>query len=115
MTEKREKLESAVPIGNVIDSILRSHVPRAATDITRIGRMWDRIVGEIIAENTRPAGLRKKTLLVHVNSSPWLHHLRFIKEEIVLKVNTAVREEMIEDILFKIGPVADRSGDVEFT
>ncbi len=113
MNEKRGKLESAVPIGSVIDSILRSHVPRAATDISRIAGMWDRIVGEIIAENTRPAGIRKKTLLVHVNSSPWLHHLGFIKEEIVLKVNAAVGQALIEDILFKIGPVPERGGEVE--
>lgn len=105
MTEKRGKLETAVAIGSVIDTILRDHVPRSAADISRIAGMWDRIVGEIIAENTRPAGLRKKTLLVHVNSSPWMHHLHFIREEIVLKVNAAVGEALIEDILFKIGPV----------
>ena len=105
MKEKREKIDGAVPIGSVIDKILHSHVPRTASETTRIGQMWDKIVGEIIAENTRPAALKEKTLLVHVNSSPWLHHLHFLKEEIVRKVNEALDEDLIEDILFKIGPV----------
>lgn len=104
MKEKREKIHSAVPIGSVIDKILHSQVPRTAAEITRIGQMWDKIVGEIIAENTRPAALKEKTLLVYVNSSPWLHHLHFLKEEIVRKVNDALNEDLIEDILFKIGP-----------
>jgi predicted nucleic acid-binding Zn ribbon protein len=105
MKEKREKIHSAVPIGSVIDKILHSHVPRTAAEITRIDQMWDKIVGDIIAENTRPAAFKEKTLLVHVNSSPWLHHLYFLKEEIVQKVNDALNEDVIEDILFKIGPV----------
>ena len=104
MKEKREKIHSAVPIGSVIDEILHSHVPLTAAEITRIGQMWDNIVGEIIAENSRPAALKEKILLVHVNSSPWLHHLHFLKEEIVRKVNDALSEDLIEDILFKIGP-----------
>jgi predicted nucleic acid-binding Zn ribbon protein len=105
MKEKREKIHSAVPIGSVIDKILHSQIPRTGAEITRIGQMWDKIVGEIIAENTRPAALKEKTLLVHVNSSPWLHHLHFLKEDIVRKVNDALSNELIEDILFKIGPV----------
>jgi predicted nucleic acid-binding Zn ribbon protein len=105
MKEKREKIDAAVPIGSVIDKILHSHVPRTAAEITRIDRMWDKIVGEIIAENTRPAALKEKTLLVYVNSSPWLHHLHFLKEEIVRKVNDTLGEDLIEDILFKIGSV----------
>jgi predicted nucleic acid-binding Zn ribbon protein len=103
--KKREQTESAVAIGQVIDNILRSHLPRQAADINRIDRMWQRMVGEIIAENTRPAGLKGKTLLVNVNSSPWLHQLHFIKEEIVGKINAALEDEVVGDILFKIGPV----------
>ncbi len=105
LIEKREKTETAVPIGRVIDKILHSHVPRTAAEIGRIGLLWDKIVGAIIAENTRPAALKEKTLLVHVNSSPWLHHLHFLKEEIILKVNDALGENVITDIIFKIGPV----------
>lgn len=105
MKEKREKIDTAVPIGSVIGKILHSHVPRTAAEIARIGQMWDKIVGEIIAENTRPAALKQKILLVHVNSSPWLHQLHFLKDEIVRKVNDALDEDLIDDILFKIGPV----------
>jgi predicted nucleic acid-binding Zn ribbon protein len=104
MTEKREKIHTAVPIGSVIDKILHTQVPRTAAEINRVAQMWEKIVGEIIAENTRPAALKEKTLLVHVNSSPWLHHLHFLKEEIVRKVNDTLNKDLIEDILFKIGP-----------
>ena len=106
MVEKRKKIGTAVPIGSVIDKILGGQKPKTAAGVAQVFQLWERAVGEIIAANAKPAAFKDKILLVHVNSSPWLHQLQFLKEEIIKKVNAALKDESIEDIKFKIGPLA---------
>lgn len=106
MADKRKNIKTAVPIGNVIEKILSGQKPRAAAGVARVFQLWERAVGEIIAANAKPAAFRDKILLVHVNSSPWLHQLQFLKEDIINKVNVTLGDESIEDIKFKIGPIS---------
>lgn len=105
MSEKREKTATPVPIGSVIEKILSERKPKTAAGVARVFQLWERAVGEVIAANARPAAFKDKLLLVHVNSSPWLHQLQFLKEDIIKKVNTALQDETIEDIKFKVGPL----------
>ncbi len=106
MSEKREKIAAPVPIGSVIEKILSERKPKAAAGVARVFQLWERAVGEVIAANARPAAFKDKLLLVHVNSSPWLHQLQFLKEDIIKKVNAALQDESIEDIKFKVGPLS---------
>jgi predicted nucleic acid-binding Zn ribbon protein len=103
--DKREKIKDAVPIGQIITKLLQTG--RRAEDgaTARVWQVWDDAVGGFIAENARPAAIKGKVLLVYVNSSPWLHQLRFLKSEMVDKLNRALGERLVEDIKFKIGPV----------
>jgi predicted nucleic acid-binding Zn ribbon protein len=105
MSDKRKNIKTAIPIGNVIEKILTGRKPKAAAKVARVFQLWERAVGEIIAANAKPAAFKDNILLVHVNSSPWLHHLQFLKKDIIQKVNAALKDESIEDIKFKIGPI----------
>ena len=105
MSDKRKNIKTAIPIGNVIEKILSGRKPKAAAKVARVFQLWERAVGEIIAANAKPAAFKDNILLVHVNSSPWLHHLQFLKKDIIQKVNAALEDESIEDIKFKIGPI----------
>ena len=106
MGDKREKTATPVPIGQVIEKLLEGRKPKSAAKVARVFQLWERAVGEIIAANAKPAAFRDKLLLVHVNSSPWLHQLQFLKDDIIKKVNAALHDESIEDIKFKIGPLS---------
>ena len=106
MSDKREKSGTAVPIGSIIEKILDSRKPKTAAGVARVFQLWERAVGEIIAANAKPAAFKDKILLVHVNSSPWLHQLQFLKKDIIEKVNATLKDESIDDIKFKIGPLA---------
>ena len=105
MGEKRKTIGTAVPIGSIIERILDGRKPKSAAGIARVFQLWERAVGEVIAANAKPAAFKDKILLVHVNSSPWLHQLQFLKEDIIKKVNATLKDESIEDIKFKIGPI----------
>ncbi len=105
MSADRKNNRQAVPIGSIINKILESRLQEKDAGLFQVWQLWERAVGEIIAENARPAAFKGKILLVHVNSSPWLHQLQFLKKDIINKVNTALGEDLIEEIKFKIGPV----------
>jgi predicted nucleic acid-binding Zn ribbon protein len=69
----------------------------------RIWRVWDRVVGADIARNARPEAFKGSILLVHVTSSTWLHHLQYLKKDIVVQLNNDLGQAIVGDIKFKIG------------
>jgi predicted nucleic acid-binding Zn ribbon protein len=69
--------------------------------------VWDTIVGDVIARNTKPAAFKDRILLIHVSSSTWIHQLQFLKKDITAKINTALGKTLIEDLKFKIGPLSN--------
>jgi predicted nucleic acid-binding Zn ribbon protein len=77
--------------------------PEAEQGMLRIWRVWDRVVGEDIARNARPAAFKGSILLVHVTSSTWLHHLQYLKKDIVAQLNNDLDQAIVGDIKFKIG------------
>jgi predicted nucleic acid-binding Zn ribbon protein len=62
-------------------------------------------VGEQRAAHTQPAVFKDRLLVVYTDSSAWIHELHFQKNEIVAKLNTALKKELIHDIRFQIGPI----------
>ena len=97
-----------MPIGRIIDSVLKEIRRPADQEALRIWDLWDDAVGDVIAANARPAAFKGKVLLVNVSSSPWLHQLGFLKNELIAKVNQAAGQVLIEEIKFKIGPLTHR-------
>ncbi|MFC1858713.1 DUF721 domain-containing protein [Thermodesulfobacteriota bacterium] len=90
-------------IGNILDNVLGTLRKDFDRDLLQIWDRWDQIVGEAIAESTRPAAFKGKLLLVHVTSSTWVHQLRFLKKDIIARINETFGKELVEEIKFKIG------------
>ena len=105
MAHKRFNSKSFTDIGSVIDKVLHQYRPKTDQELCRVWELWDTAVGPETAANTRPAGFKGRCLLVHVSNSNWLHHLRFMKMDLVAKINDALGAERVETIQFKIGPL----------
>jgi predicted nucleic acid-binding Zn ribbon protein len=105
MTQKRGTNDTFTPIGTVLDTILERCRADSAGGIAYLGRIWDAAVGAPICDNARPFAVKGSLLLVHVSSSVWLHQLRFLKAEILEKLNRGLAHGKITDIKFKIGAV----------
>ena len=102
---KSKKNREFVHIGDIINSVLKTCRHDSDEELSRVWSLWESAVGDIIAKNTKPEAFKGKLLLVHVNSPPWMHHLQFLKKDIINKVNQALGKELVQDIKFKIGPV----------
>jgi len=105
MSRSKNEKRNFVPIGQVIRDILNRS--RVETDASMIGvwDIWEKAVGPAIAGNTRPAAFKGDLLIVHATSSSWLQQLRFLKGDIISKVNRHLGQTKVKDIKFKIGPL----------
>jgi len=105
MAKKRFNTKHFTDIGSVLDKVLHQYRPKADQELCKVWDIWDVAVGPDIAVNARPAAFKGDILLVHVSNSSWLHHLRFLENELVAKVNEALGAARIRTIQLKIGPI----------
>ena len=103
MKSVRKTGKEFVALGSVLPNVLKSVRRGSDEQLVQIWERWDRIVGEAVAKNARPAAFKGKLLLVEVSSSTWIHELQFLKAEIIKKINAAFGTKMVEEIKFKIG------------
>ena len=99
------KLEKIVPLGSHDLFIGRIICVDIDEELMGIWSLWDKAVGNVIAENTRPYAVKGKLLMVNVISSTWMHHLQFLKKDMTNAINGSIGKTVIEDIIFKIGPI----------
>ncbi|MEA2014561.1 MAG: DUF721 domain-containing protein [Thermodesulfobacteriota bacterium] len=71
----------------------------------RILDIWNKAVGPQISAKTNPFKLKNNTLFVHVSAPAWMQQLRFMKQEIMDKVNLEWEKGEIENIYFSIGDI----------
>ena len=71
----------------------------------RILEVWNRAVGPQISTHTNPFKFKNGTLFIHVSDPAWMQQLRFMKQEIMDKVNLEWEKEEIKNIYFSIGDI----------
>ena len=91
-------------IGTILTDVLKSYRKDADEELVKVWHVWDDVVGEVIAQNAKPAAFKGKILIVHVSSSTWTHQLQFLKNDMIVKLNNALGKALIDDLKFKIGP-----------
>lgn len=104
MTAKRRKAKF-VHIGSIIDTVLKTYRRDSDIRLAKVRQVWDSVVGDVIAQNAKPAAFKGRLLLVHVASSTWVHQLQFLKADIIEKLNQELDRPQVDDIKFKIGPL----------
>jgi predicted nucleic acid-binding Zn ribbon protein len=104
MSRDRKPNKQFTPIGVVLRNALAGYRRGPDGELARIFDLWEDAVGGTIADNAQPAAFKGRVLVVHVNSSAWLHQLRFLKADIIEKVNAALGKPLVDEIRFRIGP-----------
>ena len=105
MTRSDKEKRSFVHIGSVLRDMLKNSRLETDTSLIKVWDIWQEAVGDVIAANTRPAAFKGNLLIVNTTSSSWIQQLRFLKPEILQKVNHVLGNVSVKDIKFKVGPV----------
>ena len=67
----------------------------------QISDVWEEIMGKTIAKYTEKIKVINKTLFITTNVAPLKQELLYQKEKIKLRVNEALGEKVIEDIVIQ--------------
>jgi predicted nucleic acid-binding Zn ribbon protein len=105
MVQRRFNSKNFTDIGSLLDRVIHQYRPKADQELCKLWEIWNHAVGPEIAANARPAAFKRNILLLHVSNSSWLHHLRFMEQDLIARINCALGSERINTIQLKIGPV----------
>jgi hypothetical protein len=92
-------------ISAILPRAIKAIHPDKIDTFIAICTLWDDIVGKSVSDHVRPAAYKEPLLIVHVNSSAWIHHLQFTKNEMIESINKMLKKTAVTDIKCKIGPV----------
>jgi len=80
---------------------LRMDQRRAEIEILRV---WNQLIDPNIVAHAQPAGIRKGTLFVNVDSSVWLSEIvRYRRKEILDRLQHSFGRELVQRISFRVG------------
>ena len=71
---------------------------------------WREIMGDTIADRTRPEAIRGNALVVRVSNPQWAQELAFQKDIILTRLNRFLREskvsQVVDDVRFVVGEIS---------
>lgn len=66
----------------------------------KLWSQWKELMGEGIAENSEPVGYHQKKLYVFVKNSSVMHHMYFLKKNMIQKIAKDFHPKFIKEIIF---------------
>ena len=84
----------------VISELLETYKLQDKITETRLVQSWEKVAGHYISSYTERIYLHKKKLFVKLTSPALKHELSFAREKLVNSLNDAVKQQVIEDIVF---------------
>lgn len=92
--------EGPAKVGDLVDGVLRRAGVREQVERQDVLETWSDVVGERIAEVTRPVRVDGPVLFVEVRSSAWMTELDLMKHRILKRLNQDRDEGRIEKVRF---------------
>jgi predicted nucleic acid-binding Zn ribbon protein len=88
-------------VGEVLKQYLAQSRIRGDIHALQIDQVWENVMGKTIARYTENLKVINKTLFITTNVAPLKQELNFQKEKIKLRVNEALGEKVIENIVIQ--------------
>ena len=88
-----------VPLKSTLGRILRDHNIKDLEEI-KIFSAWKNIAGERMAMRTRPTNISNRILYVEVDDPLWLSQLKYMKQDIIGKINLIIKKDLFKDVRF---------------
>ena len=85
---------------SVLERVLKENNFEEDIEAYRIFSVWEEIVGPQVATHARPARIAQKTLYVEVDDPLWLTQLRYMKGEILGKIERGIKAGLFTELKF---------------
>src|SRR5438105_1419101 len=95
----RTRHASFLPFPDLLRSFMKTHGFELRMQEFRLQRHWTEIIGQHIGSHTCPGALRNGKLFLLAENSVWLQQLLFLKTELLARINEALGENVIHDLV----------------
>lgn len=102
-------------IGNILTDSMDEGFLGLAREMLRVFEVWEEAVGSYNASKARPESVKNGRLTIVVESSVWIDHYTYLKDQFVENMNNALGGEVIREITFKVGDVKSRKRNTSET
>lgn len=99
MRKKAPRSSVSTPLKEVIEQMLVTYKLRDRMHEMRAIQAWEKVVGEVVARHTERLYIRNRTLFVKVNSSVVRNELLYARKKILVSLNKAAGEVVIDEIV----------------
>jgi predicted nucleic acid-binding Zn ribbon protein len=101
---EKARTERTLPASAVLPRVLSDLRIERRQSEAEIVKVWNQLLDPVIVAHAQPTGLRKGTLFVTVDSSPWLDELvRYRRKEILERLQHSFGPDLIARISFRVG------------
>lgn len=92
---------SEISIGDAIKQFLRKSRLKTGIQALQITDVWEQLMGKTIAKYTEKIQIINQTLFIETHVGPLKQELVYQKEKIIQRVNEALGENVIKEVVIK--------------
>jgi len=86
------------PLKRVLESVLKEHKLTSDVEAYRVFTHWGQIAGPAVATHCRPVRINGNILYVEVDDPVWLAQLRYMKQDILSKIDEQIKPGIFKDL-----------------
>lgn len=90
-----------VSIGDAIKQFLKQSKLKNSIQALKISDVWEQIMGKTIAKYTDKLEIINHTLFITSSIAPLKNELHYQKEKIIERINEALGEKVIKDVVIR--------------
>lgn len=90
-----------VSIGDALRDFLKKSRLKSGVQAMQVEEAWEKIMGKTIANYTDKIEIRNATLFITTSVAPLKNELLYQKEKIIQRVNEALGEKVISEVVVK--------------
>ncbi|MEN8928445.1 MAG: DUF721 domain-containing protein [Flavobacteriales bacterium] len=96
---KRNK--ELTPLKEAIEKLLKVYKISDKMDEITLRKEWEELMGKAISNKTKSLELRKRVLIIGIESSVLRHELSFAKEKLKESLNRKLKRRAVDEIIFR--------------
>ena len=88
-------------LGDALKQFLKQSRLKGSVQAMQIEDVWEKLMGKTIARYTEKISIHGTTLYIQTNVAPLKHELNYQKDKIIVRVNEALGEKVISEVVIK--------------